>query len=279
MYKYILAVAGLLLITSINLAQDKMCGVAAAPAKFASLGSDKDFRNAHANPLPFKLEKPQGKMISFPTDDGTDAKAYFLKAKKKTDKYLLVFQEWYGLNDYVKKESDELYNALDVNVLALDLYDGKVADDREQAAKYVQAVDNNRVFNIIKGAFKYAGAGAEFATLGWCFGGSWSLQAAIEAGDDLEACVMFYGMPEDDPERLKMIDGPVLAIFANKDQHITPEIADKFESDMKKLNKEIWVERYDADHAFANPSNPVYDSKAAKDAKAKALAFLKKHLD
>lgn len=281
MYKYISAVfCFLLILTNINFAQDKMCGAAAvAPAKFASLGNDKEFRNAHANPAPFKLEKPQGKMISFPIEDGADGKGYLLRAKKQTNDYILVFHEWYGLNDYIKKESEELYNNLDVNVLALDLFDGKAADNREEAAKLVQGADNNRIFQIINGAVKYAGADAEFATVGWCFGGSWSLQAAIELGDELEACVFYYGMPEEDTERLKMIDGPVLAIFADKDKHITPEVAKKFEANMKELNKEVQIEHYDADHAFGNPSNPVYDSQAAKDAKSKTLAFLKKNLD
>lgn len=279
MYKYMLLVLCLLFITTLNLAQDKMCGVTEAPAKFASLGSDKDFRETHQNPLPFKLANPQGEMISFPTADGADGKGYLLKAEKETDEYILVFHEWYGLNDYIKQESEDLYNKLNVNVLAVDLYDGKVADNREDAAKYAQAVDNNRAFSIINGAVKYAGADAEFATVGWCFGGSWSLQAAIELGDKLEACVLFYGMPEENMDRLKMIEGPALGIFADKDKHITPEVAKKFEANMKELKKDIQIEHYDADHAFANPSSPAYNSRAAKDAKAKAVAFLKENLN
>jgi len=46
-----------------------------------------------------------------------------------------VFQEWWGLNDNIKREAETLYNDLgNVNVIALDMYDGKVATAREDAA-------------------------------------------------------------------------------------------------------------------------------------------------
>ncbi len=279
MHKYILMFFSFILLVSSNYAQDKMCCSTMAPAKFASLGSDKEFRMAHADPLPFNLKDAKGKMITFPTDDGKEANAYFIKADKKTDEYILVFHEWYGLNDYVKKESEWLYDNLHVNVLALDLYDGKVADNREDAAKYMQSVKNERAFSIIKGAKAYAGEDASFATIGWCFGGGWSLQAAIELGKKANACVMFYGMPEEDHERLKKIESPVFAIFAEKDGWITPEVAAKFEANMTGLNKKVKTKSFNADHGFANPSNPVYNSEAAKEAKAEALAFLKKELN
>lgn len=47
---------------------------------------------------------------------------------------------------------------------------------------------------------------------------------------------------------------------------------------MAKQHKSVEVLDYDADHAFANPSNPKYEAKFADDALAKTLAFYKKHL-
>jgi carboxymethylenebutenolidase len=35
------------------------------------------------------------------------------------------------------------------------------------------------------------------------------------------------------------------------------------------------VKRYDADHGFANPSNPIYDKSATEDAYKNTLSFLK----
>jgi carboxymethylenebutenolidase len=202
-----------------------------------------------------------------------------MKAKKPTNNWLFVIHEWWGLNDFVKHESEKIYNDLgDVNVLDLDLYDGKVAATREDAGKYMQAVKEDRAQAIIKGALAYVGPNAHIATIGWCFGGGWSLQASILAGKQDVACVMYYGMPEQDVNKLKALHADVLGNFANKDGWINPKVVATFEENMKAAGKKLEVHQYDADHGFANPSNPIYDSAATKDAYEHTIAFLKPRL-
>ena len=48
---------------------------------------------------------------------------------------------------------------------------------------------------------------------------------------------------------------------------------------MAKANKNLMVRSFDATHAFANPSNPDYDKKAAEEAYKLMIKFLKNHLD
>lgn len=97
------------------------------------LSNDGAFREKHEIPLPFTLQEKSGNMISFKTPDGETAQAYELKTAKKTDNYVFVIHEWWGLNDYIKKESQRLAQELgNVNVPALDLYDGKVATTRKR---------------------------------------------------------------------------------------------------------------------------------------------------
>jgi carboxymethylenebutenolidase len=268
----------------IAFAQEKMscCTKPAAEptTQFAMLGSDKSFQAKHENPLPFTLQNQKGKMVTFKTSDGRTGSAYEIKAPKKTDDYLLVIHEWWGLNDYIKQEAERLGKDLgNVNVLALDMYDGNVASEREKAVEYMQALTPARGRAIVNGAIAYAGKDADIATIGWCFGGGWSLQAAIEAGSKAEAAVMYYGMPERDVEQLKKLKAPVLGIFAQQDNNITPAIVQDFAQKMKQADKEVTIKMYDAVHAFANPSNPKYDKTAAEDAHKLAVAFLKKHLD
>jgi carboxymethylenebutenolidase len=191
----------------------------------------------------------------------------------------LVIHEWWGLNDFVKRESEKIYNDLgNVNIIDVDLYDGKVATTKEDAGKFMQAVNDNRAKAIINGAIAYAGATAHIATLGWCFGGGWSLQTSLMAGKKAVACVMYYGMPEQDVNRLKTLNADVLGNFANKDQWINPKVVAKFDADMKKAGKKLYLHQYDADHGFSNPSNPIYDSNATKDAYANTITFLKARL-
>lgn len=250
-------------------------------AEFQKEAGTREFAGMHINPLPFEYKEAKGSMIRFKTPDGTEASAYYLPAKKKSNKYLLVIQEWWGLNDYVKRESDWYWDELDkeAHVLALDMYDGKVTDNRDSAMKYVQAVKNERLMNIIRGAISHAGPDAEISTLGWCFGGAWSLQASIIAGKQGRAGVMFYGRPETNVERLKLLNADIIGFFGNKDRSPSPEMVDAFENNMKAAGKNLTVHRYEAGHGFANPSNPAFDEAATKDAKKKAVEFLQERID
>lgn len=255
------------------------CSKTSATQRFAMLAADKKFVMSHPVPLNYHFQSSIGKAINYKTPDGKEAHAYEFKAKRPTENYLLVIHEYWGLNDFVKKESEKIYNELgDVNIIDLDLYDGQVATTREDAGKLMQAVKDDRAKAIISGAIAYAGPRAHIATLGWCFGGGWSLQASLLAGKKAVACVMYYGMPDQDVNRLKTLHCDVLGNFANKDQWINPKVVAKFETDMKAAGKKLYVHQYDADHAFANPSNPLYNSAATKDAYTHTIEFLKARL-
>jgi carboxymethylenebutenolidase len=255
------------------------CCYPSATQRFAMLASDKNFVKSHPNPKPLHFQSSVGKAITYNTPDGKTAGAYELKAKKPTNNYLFVVHEYFGLTDYVKQESEKLYTDLgNVNVIALDLYDGKSTLDRTEAAKLMQAVKEDRAQAIIKGAIAYAGPKAHIATIGWCFGGGWSLQTALLAGKQTVACVMYYGMPEQDVAKLKTLNCDVLGNFANQDQWINPKVVAAFEENMKKADKKITVHAFDAGHGFANPTSPVYNGTAAKEAYGYTLAYLKEHV-
>jgi len=129
--------------------------------------SDKKFVMSHPKPLPFHFQSSIGKAITYPTPDGRTADAYELKAKTPTNNYILVVHEYFGLNDYVKKESEDIYNDLgNVNIIDLDLYDGKSSADRAEAAKLMQAVTDTRADAIIKGAIAYVGPKASYCHFG-----------------------------------------------------------------------------------------------------------------
>jgi carboxymethylenebutenolidase len=256
----------------------KSCCAPTSTAEFAMLASDEKFRSAHLEPIPFTFVSEGGKNIAFKTADGIDAKAFEIRSTKETKSYVFMIHEWWGLNDYIKQEAEKLQKELgSVNVIALDLYDGKVAATQQEAGKYMGEAKEERIRTISRGALAYVGSKAKVATIGWCFGGGWSLQAALMAGRQTSACVMYYGMPETDIEKLKAMHGPVLGIFAKKDGWINPEKVKEFESNMKKVARKLTVKMYDADHAFANPSNPKFDKEAAADAHTAVLAFLKKY--
>jgi carboxymethylenebutenolidase len=269
-----------LLIAVNGFAQDVTQCHTSATDKFAMFASNREFNKTHLNPRVYThVSDEGGKMIKFKTPDGQEANGYIIENPKKTNNWILVFQEWWGLNDNVKRESEKLYKDLgNVNVLALDMYDGKVATDRETAGKYMGEFKQDRGNAIIKGALAYAGSTAKIGTIGWCFGGGESMQAALLSGSQAVACVMYYGMPEENMDRLKGLSGDVLFVFAAKDKWINQDVVTKFENNMKSAGKKLTVKKYDADHGFANPSNPIYDKSATEDAYKNSLEFLKARL-
>lgn len=236
------------------------------------------FAALHMAPAYYKLENPTGSTVTFKAEGG-DAQGYFIKSKTKSNKWLFVIQEWWGLNDNIKKEAETFAQELgDVNILALDMYDGKVASTPDSAGAYMRSAKSERLEAIVKGGLVYAGTDAKIYTVGWCFGGGWSLQTTLLAGKQAAGCVMYYGRPETNVDRLKTINCDVIGFFANNDRGIPPVKVNEFEATMKSLGKNITINRYDAGHGFANPSNPVYDKAATEDAHTKTIAFLKAHM-
>ena len=237
------------------------------------------FAALHETPRYYKLENPTGIAVTFKAADGSTAMGYEIKSKKKSNKWVFVIQEWWGLNDYIKRESETLSQELgDVNVLALDLYDGKVAATPDSAMKLVQAAKTDRLENIIKGGLAYAGTDAKIYTIGGCFGGMWSLQTALLAGKQAAGCVMYYGRPETNLEKLKGLNCDIIGFFGNLDKSPSPQMVTQFETDLQTVGKKIKAYKYEAGHGFANPSNPSFNKAATEDAHAKAIAFLKEHM-
>jgi len=261
------------------LAQQNCCFKPEATQAFAMLTADKQFVDTHANPEYFQLENPIGKDIRFETADGMKGRAYEIKSNVESNNYLLVFHEWWGLNDYMRKESEKYYQSLEnVTVIAVDLYDGKLATERDSAAAYMSSVKKERAESIINGVLDYVGKDASIATVGWCFGGGWSMQASLLAGKQTKACIVYYGTPEEDANRLKSLNAPVLFIWPEQDQWINKDMISRFETNMKTAQKAYKIESYNADHAFANPSNPKFNKPFADDAFEKSTAFISLHL-
>ena len=118
----------------------------------AQFTEDEKFAAAHEIPDSLNLVE-KGETITFNTPNGKTADAYFLKTAEPSDKFLFVIHEWWGLNDHIKQEADKLFEELgNVNVMALDMYDGNVATTREDAEKFMNMVTQERANDIVKGA-------------------------------------------------------------------------------------------------------------------------------
>ncbi len=241
------------------------------------LALNADFKEAHLAPEPFNYTPAENAgMIKFETlQADRPGMAYYIPSDQPTTKVLIVFHEWWGLNDYIKKEAENWQRLLgNVDVYAVDLYDGQVADSPALASKLSSGMDEKRGEAIIKGLLSHIGNDKQVATLGWCFGGAWALTAGVLAGNNSVGVVDYYGFPEEDERKIKPLQSDVLYIYATKDKFITANLVADLQQKVEATGHKFTLHSFDAVHAFANPSNPKHDALATKQAEQLARKFL-----
>jgi carboxymethylenebutenolidase len=191
---------------------------------------------------------------------------------------VLLIHEWWGLNDQIKSVAAELAQE-GYLALAVDLYDGKVATTPEEAKALMTSIDAARATETLKAWIAWLRdeprATGKVATMGWCFGGGWSLNASLAA--PVDATIIYYGNVAKSAADLAQLKGPVLGHFGTKDQGINQAMVKSFEKAMAEAGKKdsLTVYWYDADHAFANPTGARYDAEDAALAWQRSKDFLK----
>ena len=196
---------------------------------------------------------------------------------------VIVIQEWWGLNENVEAMARRLA-AQGYAALAVDLYRGRVATTPDSAMAFMQEAmsrEDALTDNVRQAyAFLADSLGApRVGSVGWCFGGMWSLRTALALPDDLDAAVIYYGRPVTDPAQLSALSMPVLALFGGADESIPADTVSAFDAALTEAGVAHTVHTYPgAAHAFANPSGQAYDAEAAGDAWDRTTAFLAEHL-
>ncbi|MEM8799345.1 MAG: dienelactone hydrolase family protein [Pseudomonadota bacterium] len=192
---------------------------------------------------------------------------------------IVAIHEWWGLNDQIKAATAEYANRGYV-ALAVDLYDGEVATDASEARKLTQAVDAALANETLTGWANWLTA-QSFTTekrgsVGWCFGGGWSLNLGVAA--PMDATVVYYGRVSKEAEELKSLKGPVLGHFATRDRFINEDMVGGFVSEMEKAKRQVTAHWYEADHGFANPTSARYDQTDAETAWKRTIGFFDAYL-
>ncbi len=218
-------------------------------------------------------------MVGLTTPGGRNVSAALALPAKTPAPSVLLVHEWWGLNDEIKTMAAEFAKE-GFLALAVDLYEGKVASDPTTAQTLMNAVDPAKAIETLSVWINWLKADGrstgKVGTIGWCFGGGWSLNASI--ANPVDATVIYYGRVDRDAEDLKGLRGPVLGQFAEQDQWIDKPMVDGFEAAMKQDGKPLEVHWYSANHAFANPTGENYDKEDAQTAWKRTLDFFRKNL-
>ena len=245
-------------------------GLAALP--LAAVLFDPALARAKANQL---------KMVSIDIPGAAPARGALALPDADNAPALLLVHEWFGLNDQIKSVAAEFAKQGFI-AFAIDLFDAEPATTSEGAIKLTQGLDSQVATKKLVAAIdwlkKYPQGNGKVGTIGWCFGGGWSLNASLAA--PVDATVIYYGELNKTPDQLKALKGPVLGNFADQDTFINKAMVDDFAAAMKAAGKadDLTVYWYTANHGFANPTSARYDAEDTRLAWDRTLAFLRKNL-
>ena len=168
--------------------------------------------------------------------------------------------------------------------MAVDLYRGKVATTPDEAHELMRGVPEDRATRDLHAAFEFLKSQSNvkkdrMASIGWCMGGGYSLDVALQE-TTLTAAVINYGHLAVDADSLKKINASILGIFGGQDRGIPVDDVKKFEQTLKQLGKKVETVIYpNAGHAFENPNNKDgYRADDAADAWKRTVKFLESSL-
>jgi carboxymethylenebutenolidase len=232
-----------------------------------------------ANPQLAALAAAGTETVTLKTASGREVSAALALPAATPAPAVLLIHEWWGLNDQIKTMAAEFAKEGFV-ALAVDLYDGKMATDPATAEGYMKTVDAAQATETLAGWIDWLKADprttGKIGTVGWCFGGGWSLNASIAA--PVDATVIYYGRVDRPAADLAALKGPVLGQFAENDKWINHDLVGGFETEMAAAGKPLEVHWYTAGHGFANPTGANYDKEDAQAAWARTLAFMRANL-
>ncbi len=220
--------------------------------------------------------------VSITTVMGKPAKGVIAKPAQLPAPAIVLIHEWWGLNDQIKAVAADLADKGYI-AIAIDLF-GKdePATTADEAKAQMAGLNTEDATDAVSSWVYYArdlqDATDKVGTVGWCFGGAWSLNASIAA--PVDATVIYYGNVTRTVSQLENLKGPVLGHFGTLDQSINKEMVEGFEKNMAAAGKadSLTVYWYDADHAFANPTGSRYDAADAATAWQRTLDFYSANL-
>lgn len=235
-----------------------------------------------ADPRLARAAADQTETVTITTAAGRTVSAALALPAAGSGPAVILIHEWWGLNDQIRSVALEFARNGYV-ALAVDLYGTPAVSTPDQAKALMGAVKPEEATDTLTSwtawlrqhpavAKKADGATGKVGVIGWCFGGAWSLNASVAT--PMDATVIYYGRVDRPVEDLKRLAGPVQGHFATRDTFITPAMADGFEAALKEIGHPHEIYRYNADHAFANPSGNRFDQDDAQLAWSRTMAFL-----
>jgi carboxymethylenebutenolidase len=219
-----------------------------------------------------------GSGIILTASDGHRLGAYVSRPPDTPRGGVVVIQEAFGVNGYVRSVVDRLA-AEGYLAIAPALYDrqvkkvelGYTAADIEAARKLRAGLSWNTVLKDVDAAVREVRAAGKVGIVGYCVGGSIAWLAAQTLS--VAAMVSYYGR-----DIVGLLGRPPLCPcilhFAERDVHIPPADVEKIRDAFPDLP--IYV--YPGEHGFDCDARPSYEANSAQTAGQRTLALFRKYV-
>lgn len=235
-----------------------------------------------ADPRLARAAAAETETVTITTAGGREVSAALAVPEAGQGPAMILIHEWWGLNDQIRSVAMDFARNGYV-ALAVDLFGRPAVSTPDEAKALTGALKAGEATDTLTswttwlrqhGAVtkKADGGLGKVGVIGWCFGGAWSLNASLAT--PMDATVIYYGRVDRPTDELRRLVGPVQGHFANRDTFIPPSMADGFEARLKEIGHPHEIYRYDADHAFANPSGNRFDQEDAQLAWQRTMTFL-----
>jgi dienelactone hydrolase len=169
------------------------------------------------------------------------------------DSAVLLIHDRMGLTDGIKDAAFRLARQ-DYVVLAVDLYRGRTAKNKEEAERLERELPRQRVLGDLKAAMDYLCQREEvraeqegerkiqLGAVGLGIGGSYAMEAAL--GDPrLRALALCYCRLPTQAKQLTTLKASVFGIFAGRDNIVPAEMIAQFTEAMKEADKHLFAIR------------------------------------
>lgn len=230
-----------------------------------------------------------GSYLTIAASDGSgEFRAYLALPKSGKGPGIVLAQEIFGINDYVREVAD-YYAEEGYVVLAPDLFWrqqpnvdlGYTPDDWRKAFGFFQGFNQDQGIADIDATLAALRQRTELdgkvGVLGFCLGGKLAYLAACRC--DVDVAVGYYGVGiQDNLDESKNIKGRLVLHFAEKDQFCPALARDAiFAALQGRPNVELYLYP-DVDHAFARPPSEHYHKPSALMAHERSVAAFRKQI-
>src|SRR6476660_8406733 len=223
-------------------------------------------------------------MVTINSFDGASFDAYMALPASGFGPGIVVFQEIFGVNQFIRNVAD-WYAAHGFVAVCPDLFWRQergvelTEKDRNKAFELYQGLDEAKAVEDSAAALeflrKHPACSGRVGAVGFCLGGNLAYLLSVRYKPD--CAVGYYGVSiEKSLDEAKNLNSPLMLHIAGLDKFCPPEAQAQIHA---ALESNATIHDYpDADHAFARTGGEHYDAAAAELANLRTLEFFVNHL-